>query len=379
MSENWTPEDEDQLRRALHEEASQVVPSPGGLERIMARTRRETPGPWWLPSPAVIGVAAALLAAVVVIGAGLTILRDPDNTVTAGPADTSAPSAPVSSPTTESDTTDPTSEPAPEAESATPTTTSRPPVTSQEPERAFSGAVAVYFLNDTPVGPRLVREWRHLTGVSDAPTAAVDLMLGDPRVRDYRNPWDRETEVRSVRISDDSIDVDLSFPGGTPAAVVPEEAELAIQQLVYTATAAASITDGPEQGSLPVRILVDGERVDQLWGVDVSEALTRAPADTVRQLVQLNDPAEGAEVTSPVRVRGEALAFEANLLWEVRQDGEIVADGQATTREGMVLSAFSFDLELDPGDYTLIIREDDPSDGEGRPPMTDERRFTVTD
>lgn len=83
MSEKWTPEDEDRLRRALHEEAAHVLPSPGGLERIVARARRNPARPWWLPSPAVIGVAAALLAAVTVIGAGFLVLRDPENAVTA--------------------------------------------------------------------------------------------------------------------------------------------------------------------------------------------------------------------------------------------------------------------------------------------------------
>lgn len=379
MSENWTPEDEDRLRRALHDEASHVMPSSGGLERIMARTRQEAPRPWWLPGPAVIGVAAALLAAVAVIGVGLTVLRGPDDAVTAGTAGSPSQSTAEPSPTTTPETSDATVEPAPEPESPAPTTSSRPPVPSQEAGTAFSGAVAVYYLTDTPAGPRLVREWRHLTDVRDAAAAALRLMLEEPKVEGYRTPWSPETEVRSVRVGDDSIDVDLSLPTRSPVPTPAEDAALAVQQLVYTATAAASIVGDEDDGSLPVRILVDGEPVDRLWSVDVSEPLTRAPAEEVRQFVQLNEPAEGAEVSSPVEVSGEALVFEATLLWEVRQDGEVVAEDSTMTEEGLAFSPFAFEVELDPGEYTLIVREDDVSDGEGREPMTDERSFTVTD
>ncbi len=378
MSENWTPQDEDRLRRALLDEAAQVVPSSGGLERILARTRRERPRLWWLPSPAVLGVAGALLAAVAVIGGGLAMLGDSEGAVTADAGRASVPTTPAPSPTTTSATADPTREPAPGSESSAPSAAHSAPIPSRESAGTFSGAVAVYYLTDTSAGPRLVREWRHLSGVHDAPTTAVELMLGEPKVRDYRTPWDPETTVRSVRVGDDAIDVDLSLPD-RPLALQPQEAELAIQQLVYTVTAAASVAEGPDEGSLPVRIRVDGDRVDQLLGVDVSEALTRAPAVEVRQLVQLNDPSEGAEVSSPVQVRGEALVFEANVHWEIQQNGEVVAEGNAPTADGLILSEFSFEVELDPGEYTLVIREEDASGGEGLAPMTDERRFTVID
>jgi hypothetical protein len=34
-------------------------------------------------------------------------------------------------------------------------------------------------------------------------------------------------------------------------------------------------------------------------------------------------------------------------------------------------------VTLEPGEYTVRIREDDPSGGEGRPALTDDRMFTV--
>ncbi len=69
---------------------------------------------------------------------------------------------------------------------------------------------------------------------------------------------------------------------------------------------------------LPVQILVDGQHVAELWGTaPVAEPLTNADPESVRLLVQINSPGEGDVVASPVRVRGEASAFEATVIWRV--------------------------------------------------------------
>jgi hypothetical protein len=79
-----------------------------------------------------------------------------------------------------------------------------------------------------------------------------------------------------------------------------------------------------------------------------------------------------------VTVTGEAAAFEANVPWQVLDaEGAEVAAGFTTTSEGMTFAPFSFEVELDPGTYTVVITEDDPSGGEGGTPMSDSRTFTV--
>jgi hypothetical protein len=98
---------------------------------------------------------------------------------------------------------------------------------------------------------------------------------------------------------------------------------------------------------------------------------------SVRLLVQVNDPGEGAVVGPRVRVTGEAAAFEANVPWQVLRDGAVVEEGFATASECCRLAPFSFEVELDPGTYQLVVTEDDPSGGEGRPPMRDTKTFTV--
>jgi len=69
--------------------------------------------------------------------------------------------------------------------------------------------------------------------------------------------------------------------------------------------------------------------------------------------------------------------FEATVLWEVLRDGELVLKGVASTAEGQRFAPFAFTVTLEPGDYTLRIREDDPSGGEGRPVLSDDKRITV--
>jgi hypothetical protein len=94
--------------------------------------------------------------------------------------------------------------------------------------------------------------------------------------------------------------------------------------------------------------------------------------------VQIDSPAEGAQVGREVEVRGEAAAFEATVLWEVLRDGAVVRKGFTSTAEGQRFAPFAFTVTLEPGEYTVRVHEDDPSDGEGRPVLTDDKTFTVT-
>lgn len=378
MTGKWTPEDEDRLRRALHDEAAKVDPSPGGLDRILARTRRSRR---WLPSlpgPAVLGVAAAAITAVAVVGAGFAVLRG-DLVAGGGDVTATAPLTETPEPSPEPDPETPAytapAEP-PEDTATDPVPTTPAPQPPAELAPSFTGAVPVYYVTETPAGLRLAREWRRVEAVPSAAVGAVSLLFEPAPVPGYETLWHRGTAVRSVEVRDGAITVDLALPAGAPP-IPAEHAGLAVQQLVYTATAAVSTSGG--DGSLPVRILVDGERVDELAGVDVSAVLGRAPAPDVRLMVQLNTPYEGQRVTNPVTVAGEAAVFEANVLWEIRQNGEVVASGYTTAGEAFRFSPFDFEIDLPPGEYTVVVSEDDASGGEGRPPMSDARTFVVVE
>ena len=96
-------------------------------------------------------------------------------------------------------------------------------------------------------------------------------------------------------------------------------------------------------------------------------------------IVQLNSPGEGEQSGRRVRVTGEAAVYEANVLWRVTRAGsgeEVAADFTMTTA-GQQLAPFAFEVELEPGEYVLEVTEEDASGGEGYPPTTDTKRFTV--
>lgn len=245
-----------------------------------------------------------------------------------------------------------------------------PATPTAEPDRGDRVAVPVYYVVETPAGFRLQREFHSLV-TDDRASAAVRELLASPTGTDpdYRSHWPRGTTLREpVRRDGGTIVVDLADVGQ----VDPDLAELTVQQLVFTVQGALQETD-------PVRILVDGATVPRLWGtVDTSGPVERGDPYALRSLVQIDSPADGTQAGREVEVRGEAAVFEATVLWEVLRDGDLVRKGVASTAEGQRFAPFAFTVTLEPGEYTVRVREDDPSDGEGRPGLSDDKRITVS-
>lgn len=271
-----------------------------------------------------------------------------------------APPAPTQEPPpTDSPTAEPTDSPSPEP--------------TDEPEETT--AVPVYFVTQTSQGLRLAREFHPAEAAADPVTAAVRRMLVEPPSDpDYRSLWPGGSDVLDVRDGPGAIVVDVTGPVATTA-LPRRQARLAMQQLAYTATAAA-------QRDVPVRLLVDGQPPTQLWGRDaVRTTVRRADPLAVRLRVQINDPGEGAEVPSTFPVTGEAAVFEAALVWRVEQDGSTVAEGTAMTTEGQTFAPFTFEVALDgvSGPVTLIVSETDASSGEGFPPVSDSKSLVVVE
>lgn len=235
----------------------------------------------------------------------------------------------------------------------------------------------VYYAVEAGSGSRLAREFREVPDRGGPVVAAARAMIDTPTVPDYRSLWNPKSEIRSVDVTRDVIEVDLVDRDVFAAEADPD---LAIQQLVYTVTAAADMA-GQAAGPRPVRVLVDGSPTETIGEgrqtVDVSELLERVDETVVRLLVQIDDPAEGATVGRSVHVTGAAATFEGTVLWEVRRDGHMVKSGFATAEECCIFSPFSFTVELSIGDYQVIVMEDDQSAGEGLPAMVDRRTFTV--
>lgn len=244
---------------------------------------------------------------------------------------------------------------------ATSTTTSGP---------TASSVVPVYFVIDSRAGLRLARELHPSSG--DPVAAAVEAMVAGPDDPDYTTTWDPGTQVLGVEQDGDTVVVDLSADALT-ANVGSEGAELMVQQLVYTVAGATG-------SDVAVQLLIEGEPPADLWGaVSWLEPVSAADPLDVRLLVQIDEPLEGAQAPSPLTVSGDAAVFEATLLWRVLDDqGEVIASGFTMTAEGQTFAPYSFTVELQPGDYTVVIDEGDPSgEGAGGEPMTDSRAVTV--
>jgi hypothetical protein len=250
--------------------------------------------------------------------------------------------------------------PAPTAPSSMPSSTAGP----------ADRALPVYYVAETAAGPRLQREF-HRVPTEDPASDAVREMLAPATDPDYRTFWPADTSLRAPVTTDGGV-ITVDLAGVTPGAQVGSAgAEMTVQQLVYTVQAALQSVD-------PVRILLDGEPVDELFGaVSTAQPVERADIYATRSLVQIDAPADGATVDGRVEVTGEAAVFEATLLWEVESGGEVVDSGFTNTAQGQVFAPFAFTLDLAPGEYVVRIMEDDASGGEGRPVLVDDKSITV--
>jgi hypothetical protein len=336
--------DDERIRRLLDEAVSDVEPRHA-LDSIHARTKvspmRSKRS--WILGGAVVATAATV-AAVAVLSNGT-----PEQRSDVGPAATASPSP---------------------TEDATPT---EEPTETETPEPTME-TVPVYYVGDTSRGVRLYREFHRVDTGGDKVSAAVNEAVSTaPTDPDYRTDWPQGTAAAQVdEPPSDVITIDVRGEGTLRgrSGLNEERAQMAIEQLVYTAQAA-------NQSRSPVQLLLNGGRTDTLLGVPVSEPLAQGDAMDVLAQVWIIEPGEGAEVSAPFEVSGLAAAFEATVLWELRQDGTKVEEGFTTAEECCTMAPYSFMVDVPPGEYTLVVTDNDPSGGEGFGVWEDTKQITV--
>jgi hypothetical protein len=240
-------------------------------------------------------------------------------------------------------------------------------------------SVPVYYVGTTSRGPRLYREFHKVRADLDAAVAAVNEALHVSSIdKDYSSAWwaqggpvvDSVTHANGVISVALSADQDLSTrPPGMSAAL----ATMSLQQIVYTVQAALQSTD-------PVQLTVNaaaGGTTDQIFGIPTAQPLTRGSAvDTLAQ-VWIIDPGEHTRVPRRFTVHGVAAAFEATVVWKLLRGGTVVRHGAAMTQQSGTMSPFTFTVHAPPGAYTLMVRDTDPSGGEGFAPWRDTKRVRV--
>ncbi|NYE37825.1 hypothetical protein F4692_002958 [Nocardioides cavernae] len=324
------------IRDLLHEVADDVEPGDRWGAIQAATAPRGTGRGWWVAG------GAGLLAASVVTAFALTT----------GGAPSSQPAPVGPAPTTASDLPD-----------------------------AMDRLVPVYFVGDTPSGPRLYREFQRGPGPMSAETFAFDAALhGDALDPDYGSSWPAGTSLDTYDFGADLITVSITGDvRDRPAGMSDTDARLALEQLVRTAQGVYG------EGRVPVSLLVDGEPVPTVLGVPTAEPLTAGSDLAVLAHVSLSDPSEGREVDNdePLTVRGVASSFEGNVVTRIERvdDGQVVAEVPATAgsyEDRLFPFRVTLDLsDVPPGDYVVVSRTDDPS-GEGMIHV-DTRRITVVD
>ena len=246
-----------------------------------------------------------------------------------------------------------------------PTIMSSPLVTSAPLETPESTSLSpVYWLGENADSVFLYREFRSAEDLGDPITTAVNAALSlQPLDSDYFNPWRPASKVGTSITKGSVITLDISSDA-FEANVDEGIAERAIQQLVYTATAAAANAGLSTPGNpLEVEILVDGHRGYLAFGyVKLGALMTRNPELTAP--IWVIDPQQDAALNGRLDVYGRAVAIDAELSWQVSrlEDAEDSGSGSKVKSGTVGINApdgaageFRFGLDLPAGTYRLSV------------------------
>jgi Immunoglobulin-like domain of bacterial spore germination/Sporulation and spore germination len=231
-------------------------------------------------------------------------------------------------------------------------------------------AAPLYFVGDTPQGPRLFREFQKVETENPADEALAVLAAGDALDPDYRSLLP-QAQI-TVPSYDEHIVVSVTSDWATrPDGMSTQDAKLAVQQVVYT-------VQGVLQRRSPVDFVVDGNSTDVL-GLGASSF--KASQDALA-LVNVTVPEEGSIAGDTFTASGVANSFEATVPWEVREpNGKKVLHGFATA-EGWGDKLYPWETSVDvsglaPGTYSFVAMTDDPSGGEGGGPQEDSKTIII--
>lgn len=270
-------------------------------------------------------------------------------------------------------------------------TQSSPPMTVQDAPASnaplettqASTKIPVYWIGRSKEEVYLYREFRDISGDGNPVTTALRIMMAEkPLDHDFFTPWQEPGSLATSISGKNVITVDVSrdaFNSNLDAGM----AQRAIQQLVYTASAAASSSGLINSGQqIQVVILVDGHKDYMAFGqVKLGEPMTR-DASLVAPL-WIIDPQE--DVSLPpglIKFNGRTTDNSRPISWQILQDngkGEksslLTGQTKATGEPGQY-GLFSFGATLKPGKYELRVTEVDDA-GKAIESSTDTRLFTV--
>jgi hypothetical protein len=321
------PDDrDDELRSLLHDAVADVAPADR-LGEVRRRTRRRAPRRW---APLLVG-AGAVAATVVTAGVVVSALNDDpasdDDTPVAGAS----------------------------------TSPSVPP----------TAAAGIYFVSDSPTGPRLYREFQSVGATSD-PQQRVLMSLqrltvdAGPHDPDYRTLWPARS-FQAIEVADDRIVIDLGNPDALEVGADGTAlGRYGVQQAVYTAEAALRET-------LPVSFEYDGAPARTVLGVKVGVTVPRDRGYDITAPVNISDPGEHLPIDGGVLSANGTMATNVPFVdWRLESAGTTVLEGRAQPVDitgadaRATLGAPGWrtgDIDvsaLPPGDYVFVVSTELP-------------------
>ncbi|WP_125612188.1 Gmad2 immunoglobulin-like domain-containing protein [Specibacter cremeus] len=238
-------------------------------------------------------------------------------------------------------------------------------VTSLPLETAAAAAtMPVYWLGHSGDDVFLYREFLKAQPDADPIVAALTAMTSQrPADPDYFTVWRKPSRLGVSISGTNTITVDISADAFA-AKVDLGIAERAIAQLVYTATAAASMAGLVDPAAnLQVSILVDGHTGFNAFGRVVLDHPLSRENTFVAPIWVVNPPEAAALTVSPVTVSGRAISSTGTLDWQLRAvGGGVVQSGTTAIAAGAdKLGDFSFKVTTAPGTYEIRVFTADPS------------------
>ena len=240
------------------------------------------------------------------------------------------------------------------------------PATSTDLPRPL---VPVYWLGDVAGTDKLFREFLEAPDTSSGDPiadAVLKMTSREPLDPDYYSPWQPASSVSSSISTRNVITIDLSSDAFAER-LDEDEARLALQQLVYTATAAAAnaglITAGETSS---VVVLVDGTAGYRAFdAVELRGEWTRDASATAP--VWIIDPQEGVESdTGELTVHGVGPADRREVSWRIDRvvdDADQDSPGATLLEEGTAevssqdaaVGTYSFTVSLPAGQYEITV------------------------
>ncbi|MEO5317719.1 GerMN domain-containing protein [Arthrobacter sp. CC3] len=256
--------------------------------------------------------------------------------------------------------------------------TSAPLETTQASNKA-----PVYWIGRSNENVFLYREFRDVPEQENPVTRALRSMMSDkPLDPDYFTPWQNPKKLATSISGKNVITVDVS-PDAFNSNLDEDMAKRAIQQLVYTATAAGASSGLVDSGQqIQVVILVDGH-TDYLAFNHVRLGSPTPRGAGMVAPVWIIDPQEGVGVPDgSVKISGRSTLPGGKLKWKILKvdgssDKTAYLGGDVTASADQAQSGlFSLNVNLAPGNYEIRVFQADP----GKPDRelnVDSRGFKV--